>query len=431
MEPDLIVFIGGTLAGRVHRVHRNGPVKFEYDSAYLATLARTPLSVSVPPRPGPHDIHAWLDGLLPDDMRIRRRWMAEQGAAGIDPVSLLGTPLGLDCAGAVQFNPPGRLGDLALRDASVEWHSDTEIADWIRKARRGNRGVRIRHRGRYSLGGYQTKIALHHAAGRWGSPYGQLPTTHILKPGLAPEPGYDLSDGDLVEHVCMAAAAHLGLDTAATSLGRFDGERVLIVERYDRARDADGLRRVHQEDMCQALGRPPSAKYQSDGGPSPVDIAKVIRSESVTAQEDLARFADALIYNWAIAATDAHAKNYSLLLDSDSITLAPLYDLISHLPYRAGDDPGELEAAMGFGNDYTLASAGRPGAWRAAAVALGLDPERTEDRAEDILRRGADAIDAAIDALDPEDRASPKIAALSRDVRAHIGSAARLPARRR
>ena len=86
---------------------------------------------------------------------------------------------------------------------------------------------------------------------------------------------------------------------------------------------------------------------------------------------------------------------------------------------------------MGFGNDYTLASAGRPGAWRAAAVALGLDPERTEDRAEDILRRGADAIDAAIDALDPEDRASPKIAALSRDVRAHIGSAARLPARRR
>ena len=157
----------------------------------------------------------------------------------------------------------------------------------------------------------------------------------------------------------------------------------------------------------------------------------MIRSESVTAQEDLARFADALIYNWAIAATDAHAKNYSLLLDSDSITLAPLYDLISHLPYRVGDDPGELEAAMALGNDYTLASAGRPGAWRAAAVALGLDPERTEDRAEDILRRCADAIDAAIDALDPEDRASPKIAALSRDVRAHIGSAARLPARRR
>lgn len=422
MDPDLVVFMGGAPAGRAQRVNRNGPVLFRYDDAYLAEPGRTPLSVGVPPRPGAHDIGAWLDGLLPDDIRVRRRWMAEQQASGIDPVSLLSTPIGLDCAGAVQFCPPERVDDIVGQDTSVEWHSDAEIARWIRTARSGSRGARLSRRGRYSLGGYQTKIALHHKQGRWGSPSGRLPTTHILKPGLESVPGYDLSDGDIVEHVCMEAASRLDMNVASTRLERFEGERVLVVERYDRVHDSDELYRLHQEDLCQALGRPSSMKYQSDGGPSPVEVAAVIRSESVAPHEDLVRFADALIYNWAIAATDAHAKNYSLLLDGDNVVLAPLYDLISHLPYRVGDDPGALESAMSFGDDYLLASTDGPGRWRTAAEAMGADPDPIEHRAEAIARGCPEAIDAAIDGLSPADRASPKIAALSRDIRARSGS---------
>ena len=422
MDPDLVVFIGGALAGRAQRVNRDGPVLFEYDDAYLAEPGRTPLSVGVPAHPGTRDIAAWLDGLLPDDVRVRRRWMAEQQALGIDPVSLLSTPIGLDCAGAVQFCPPGREGDIIGQDTSVEWHSDAEIAHWIRTARSGSRGARLSRRGRYSLGGYQTKIALHHRQGQWGSPNGRLPTTHILKPGLESAPGYDLSDGDIVEHVCMVAASRLGMNAASTRLERFEGERVLVAERYDRVHHGDVLYRVHQEDLGQALGRPSSMKYQSDGGPSPVEVAAVIRSESVAPRQDLARFADALIYNWAIAATDAHAKNYSLLLDGDSVMLAPLYDLISHLPYRVGDDPGALESAMSFGDDYLLASTDSPRSWRTPAEAMGTDPDRVEHRAEIILRGCPEAIDAAIDGLSLEDRASPKIAALSRDIRARSHS---------
>lgn len=425
MDPDLIVFIGGAVAGSARRVNRNGPVMFEYDDAYLAEPGRTPLSVGVPPHPGARDIRAWLDNLLPDDITVRRRWMAEQQATGIDPVSLLSTSIGLDCAGAVQFCPPGRLGDITGQDTGVEWHSEAEVADWIRTARSGSRGARISRRGRYSLGGYQTKIALYHEEGQWGSPSGRLPTTHILKPGLDSVPGYDLSDGDLVEHACMAAANHLGMNVATTRLARFEGERVLVVERYDRIHDGDDLHRVHQEDLCQALGRPSSLKYQSDGGPSPIEIAAVIRSESVAPQEDLIRFADALIYNWAIAATDAHAKNYSLLLDGDNVVLAPLYDLISHLPYRVGDDPAALEASMSFEDDYLLASADRPGSWRAAAEAMGADPDLIEHRAETILRGCPEAFDTAIDGLSPTDRASPKVAALGRDIQARCLSVLR------
>ena len=128
------------------------------------------------------------------------------------------------------------------------------------------------------------------------------------------------------------------------------------------------------------------------------------------------RFLDALIFNWAIAATDAHAKNYSLLLQDDVAALAPLYDIMSYLPYRAGAQVGSIKTAMKVGRDYRLSSADRASAWKRAAGRLGLDADETADRAEDILRRCPDAVDAAIDGLDAADRASPKVGRLSREI---------------
>jgi len=43
--------------------------------------------------------------------------------------------------------------------------------------------------------------------------------------------------------------------------------------------------------------------------------------------------ADALVFNWLIAGTDAHAKkNYGFLFAGDQIRLASLYDITSVLP---------------------------------------------------------------------------------------------------
>lgn len=113
------------------------------------------------------------------------------------------------------------------------------------------------------------------------------------------------------------------------------GERAIAVERYDRRhQSAEGpVLRVHQEDMCQALGIPPTAKYQSEGGPSPEQIIDLLRTEvrpAHTAEAQVADFVDALALNWIIAGTDAHAKNYSPLLSGARVRLAPLERITVH-----------------------------------------------------------------------------------------------------
>src|SRR3546814_10998023 len=63
--------------------------------------------------------------------------------------------------------------------------------------------------------------------------------------------GFD--EHDLNEHLCLRACQRLGLRAANTEVGVFDEERAIVVERYDRMIQRRTWRRVHQEDMCQAL----------------------------------------------------------------------------------------------------------------------------------------------------------------------------------
>jgi serine/threonine-protein kinase HipA len=135
---------------------------------------------------------------------------------------------------------------------------------------------------------------------------------------------------------------------------RFDGEAAIVVSRFDRVEHAGRLRRVHQEDFCQALAISPTRKYQNEGGPSPEAIVDVLRTHSSAPARDVDTFIDALAFNWLIAGTDAHAKNYALLFgNSGRIRLAPLYDLGSALPYSSLR-PDKLTLAMKVGNTYRL-----------------------------------------------------------------------------
>jgi serine/threonine-protein kinase HipA len=133
----------------------------------------------------------------------------------------------------------------------------------------------------------------------------------------------------------------------------------IVIERYDRVtQDDDHIARVHQEDVCQALGVMPTSKYQSEGGPRPADITKLLREHSSRAQEDIGTFVDALVFNWLIGGTDAHAKNYSLLHGSGGqLRLAPLYDIASALPYDQLDEK-KLKLAMRIGREYLLSNIG-------------------------------------------------------------------------
>jgi serine/threonine-protein kinase HipA len=190
------------------------------------------------------------------------------------------------------------------------------------------------------------------------------------------------------------------LRAAATKIGVFGGERAIVVERYDRIKQEGRWRRGHQEDMCQALGRHPSQKYQSDGGPSPADIVGLLRASmsSRAANGAVMGFVDALAFNWLIAGPDAHAKNYAVLLEGPQVRLAPLYDIASAMAY---DDfhPPKVKLAMKVGGYYLLSAIG-PRAWMRLAEDLRLDRDDVLGRVSDLIKQVADAFAKA--SADPE-----------------------------
>jgi serine/threonine-protein kinase HipA len=263
--------------------------------------------------------------------------------------------------------------------------TEEHIAERLRILRRDPSAWHLAGTGQFSLAGAQAKTALHldSTTGRWGDPSGAIPTTHILKPAIA---GFD--DHDLNEHLCLRAAGIAGLRAAASRVLSFGGERAIVVDRYDRFPAGDGaVVRIHQEDMCQALGLPPSAKYQSEGGPSAEQIITLIRDVigPPVAGLEVDRFVDALALNWLVAGTDAHAKNYSVLLVRGQTRLAPLYDVASSLPYDDMYRP-RLRLAMKVASEYRVeAITGRH--WRTFATQNGLDPERTVERIDELASR--------------------------------------------
>jgi serine/threonine-protein kinase HipA len=349
-------------------------------------------------------VRSFIWGLLPDNDQVLDRWARTYQVSARNPFALL-RHVGEDCAGAAQFATPDRVDALIAGDGGVNWIDDDEIAERIRILRRDPAAWHVASTGQFSLAGAQAKTALHFdpAARRWGDPWGAVPTTHILKPAVT---GFD--DHDLNEHLCLEAARHLGLRAARSRVVSFGPERVIVVERYDRRPRHDGtVSRVHQEDMCQALGLPPTAKYQNEGGPTPEQIIDLLRraTPAHAAERSISGFVDALAFNWIVAGTDAHAKNYSVLLSDSDLRLAPMYDVASALPYDDMYLP-RLRMAMRIGGEYRLeAISGRH--WRRFAATNGLDRDETVARIDDLavripagLAKAAEA--EAVQALDSD-----------------------------
>ena len=388
---ELVLVMGDTVAGSIERL-RDGRLRLRYEEAYRADATATPLSIALPldePEHGDARITPWLWGLLPDNPAVIARWARHFQVAASSPFALLSTPVGEECAGALRLVRPERL-DAALTGAGgIDWLDGDALEARLRELRQdATAWLGQGFSGRFSLAGAQAKIALVERDGRWGESRGAEPTTHILKPPIA-----GLEAHDLNEHLCLDAARRVGLAVASSAIVRFGDESAIAVQRYDRRRVGDRTVRIHQEDLCQALGLHPDRKYQADGGPSPAQVAALVRralgeSDAIDAVE---RFADALIWNWLIAGTDAHGKNHALLLAGSDVRLAPLYDLASALPYAVHER--DLRFAMKI-RDYRVHVEADP--WPAVARELGLDPERLAGRVREMAARAPDAFaDAA------------------------------------
>ncbi|VIO79570.1 Serine/threonine-protein kinase HipA [Bradyrhizobium ivorense] len=373
MTNELVALLDGREVGRVHNDAR-GRLTFVYDSDWRQTRGAYPISLSMPlaaEEHGPAAVQAFLWGLLPDNERVLDRWAKKFQVSARNVFALI-SHVGEDCAGAIQFVTPDRLEKLRSgTDDKVEWLDEAAVAKRLQALREDHAAWRLpRDIGQFSLAGAQPKTALLLQKGRWGIPSGRIPTTHILKPPTGHFYGHAEN-----EHICLNLARNLGLPVAETKVMRFKNEVAIVVERYDRQFGGNNVIRVHQEDVCQARGIMPTRKYQSEGGPSATDIIELLRTHSTESVDDLDTFIDALGFNWLIGGTDAHAKNYSLLLaNGPTVRLAPLYDIASILPYD-DVDLQKMKLAMKIGGEYKLGQIGAR-EWRKFAREIRFDAEK-------------------------------------------------------
>lgn len=320
---------------------KSGGDELSYWPQWVSDEQGRPLSLSLPFLPGdrPHRgqiVADFFDNLLPDSADIRRRIAARYRTAGTSPHELLAA-LGRDCVGAIQMLAPDEAPS-ELETIRGEPLDEARIARLLRDTTAGplpgqpdfERDLRL------SIAGAQEKTALLWHDNQWLVPTGSTPTTHILKLPLGLVGGRQADMRTSVENewLCAQIVAAYGLPIANCDIATFEDQKVLVVERFDRRLSSDGrwIVRLPQEDMCQATGTPARFKYQADGGPGIERIMQIL-SNSATAGVDRRNFFFAQIVFWLLAATDGHAKNFSIAhRERNQYAATPLYDVLSVHP---------------------------------------------------------------------------------------------------
>lgn len=346
----LTVWMNGVEVATWHESTHAAP-RLAYSSAWLSSKSSRPLSLSLPLLPAGEDhrgqvVLDYFDNLLPDTLSIRARIRQRFGTHSARTFDLL-QAIGRDCVGAVQLLPQGTV-PTDLHTINFRPLDSGGVAAILRGVTTlplpGSRDPHA-DQFRISIAGAQEKTGLLQHAGSWGLPSGSTASTHIFKLplGLVGNMQADMQLSVENEWLCMHLIGAFGIPVASTAMGSFEDMRALIVERFDRrlARDGRWWLRLPQEDMCQVFGLPASSKYEADGGPGIVEIMDLLRqSEQST---DRATFFKTQILFWLLAATDGHAKNFSVHLQAEGrFRLTPVYDVLSVYPIL-GRGPGKLD----------------------------------------------------------------------------------------
>lgn len=338
-------------------------ITFHYD----ADASERPISLSLP-RSGEHKRWAaanFLDNLLPDSENVRLRWARHLSvpSRAFDLLSRMGE----DVAGALTLVPEGQ--DLSV-SGELRFASEDEIADRIAAIRADQDAWLAPEqlgRARMSLAGAQGKFTLARVGDNWAWSNALVPSTHILKP--VP---HQLDEAPAVEAGAQLLAVRLGIPSARAWSEEFLGQNTYLTERFDRDTSTDIASRIHMEDIAQALSLPPERKYNVTAQ----QVIKLLGSEvSEQSQHDFIRL---LAFNIAIGNADAHAKNYSIMLDGP-IRLAPLYDA---LPTRLWPQFSP-SLAMGI-SGAKVSQAVQEIHWRKLARVSGLDDGRVVDSVREV-----------------------------------------------
>lgn len=319
--------------------------------AYETSYAGTPLSLSMPlgEKPDEEVAYAYLENLLPENEVARSR-LADLVHAPDDTFGLLAA-IGEDVAGAAVLSPDPELPSRVPTppyEASID-----QIAYWVTVLKRDPSapppdGIAPR----FSLAGQQAKFSLSLIGDSWFWSTAEVPSTHIFKPEFEKHRGLQRA-----EAACLQVAQEVGVLASQAEVMTFRGQEVFTTRRWDRANGA----RIHAEDLLQAYGDVWSDKYGIYA-----DDARRFMARYGLEKEHLRQ----VLFNVAIGNSDAHAKNYSLLLAGSQVRLAPIYDTVPMFLWPQYDQ----NLCITVNGKTTLHNVTEPD-WIAWAQQCGYEPE--------------------------------------------------------
>jgi serine/threonine-protein kinase HipA len=369
----LTVYFEQRLIGTIN-VDRGGP-SFAYSPSWIGLRGAFPISLTMPlksERLVAETFLPWAANLLPESEQLRTLGQL-LGMARSDVIGLL-SAIGGDTAGALSFGQPGRASPVQWRVIGEAEELERMIEDLPNKPfLAGEEGVSM------SLAGVQSKVGVAvDCDGRICIPMNGSPSTHILKPDSPRLPG-----GVQNEAFCLTLAKRMRIPTPKVTTGRAGQRTYLLVKRYDRMDVSGRCRRLHQEDYCQALGKPPSAKYESNQtgtcGPTLKDMFDLTRRHMPPTE--IVRLLDMVIFNVLACNSDAHAKNYSIMLRAGNASLAPVYDVMCGEVWKnVTKNLAQRIAGVNRGDQLKRTH------WQQFARECGLNPKQVMDRVDALAK---------------------------------------------
>jgi serine/threonine-protein kinase HipA len=359
--------------GTIH-VDASGP-SFTYAPGWIGLRGAFPISLRMPLKSelfAPDIFLPWAANLLPESEQLRTLGQL-LGMSRSDVIGLL-SAIGGDTAGAFSFGHPGRASSVQWRPVGRPEELENMIENLPTKPFLvGEEGVSM------SLAGVQSKIAV--AVDDDGCiyiPVNGSPSTHILKPDSPRLPG-----GVQNEAFCLTLAKRMRVPTPKVTTGQAGKRSYLLVKRYDRTDVGGRYRRLHQEDYCQALGKPPSAKYESNqtgiSGPTLKDMFDVTRRHMPPTE--IVRLLDMVIVNVLACNSDAHAKNYSIMIRAGNASLAPMYDIMcGEVWANVTKNLAQKIAGISRGDHISRTH------WQRFARECGLNPKQVIDRIDALAK---------------------------------------------
>lgn len=344
MTASVPIWFDDLAVGQVD-VAADGSLSLRYVDRWVQTAGAFSLSVTMPLRADPYPsdvISPWLANLLPEEQQLQ----VITRSLGLDQTDVLAvlSEIGGDTAGALSFGVATDRALWAYRPlTSLYDTADPRLALERHFEDLGRRPFLVGEEGvRQSLAGGQKKSALA-VLGPDGAPVLRLPqegdvlaiplngapSTLIVKPDNPNLPGITEN-----EVWCLRMAQAIGIEAAQATILQSSKRTAIGVLRYDRRVGRSGqLLRLHQEDFAQANGLPPGRKYERGTLPG-LDLKTLLETGRHVSASDALALLDQVIFNILVANTDAHAKNYSLILPVGAAPrLAPLYDVSTVLSW--------------------------------------------------------------------------------------------------